>query len=223
MPFRIFKFFKMFLASRDAILKTGWTLVAETNQTNVLATEPASFDGRNFAAGDLRFQPVDAIGELSHFANQWTDATRSETEFFDQDDQFFSTTEESGTSRRLLSFRNVFVDLNVEIFFVFANQIVHRAEIVWHPLLNLFLGQVFGQRNLDRAIERKFSSVNALESFQCRRKSVVATKYATAIARACDFNAFRQSDFFVSRQQWNDRHLAEIHSNWIIAGSRKSA
>ena len=49
----------------------------------------------------------------------------------------------------------------LEVLDVLLHQVLERLQVVRHPLEDLVLLQVLGQRDLDRAVERQLAGVDA--------------------------------------------------------------
>ncbi len=98
---------------------------------------------------------------------------------------------------------------------------LERLQVVGHPRLDLLFGQSFGERDLDRAIERQLPLVDAAERFHRGLHRIGAAKDRAAEPLAGDFDLLGKRDFFGPRQQRDLGHLGQVHADRIIAGVRR--
>ena len=96
-------------------------------------------------------------------------------------------------------------------------QRLERAQIVGHAARHLLLGEAFGERDLDRAIEGQLARLDPLEDGDRRTEGVVIRQDRAAIAASRDLDLLGQADLFLPGQQGDLRHLAEIGADWIVA------
>ena len=70
-----------------------------------------------------------------------------------------------------------------------------RLQVVRHPLEDLVLFEVLGQRHLDGAVEGQVAGVDALERLDDLLQGAVALQHLAAEALAGDFDLLGQGDF----------------------------
>ena len=89
-----------------------------------------------------------------------------------------------------------------------------------HAGLHLLLGEPFGERHLDRAIERQFAPWTRSEHLHRGFQREERPQQVAAESFAGEFDFLGEADFFVPGEQRDLRHLREIHPDRIARSVR---
>ena len=165
---------------------------------------------------DTSLEFVGPATEFFERADHRLDPLRAEAEFLDQLHRPQPSPAQLAPSFAAVIHLRRLAGGNAIVGLVSPQQRFDRLQVVRQAAENLVLLQAIGHRDLHRAVERQFASMNALQNLDRDLNHVVAFQQLAAELGPRDFDLLGQGDFLLPREQRDFAHLRQIHPHRIV-------